>query len=85
MVTLWRIGALRRRRQADRRSPTRETPRVARRGATRVGCSSRSPALLGADAALAGLGFVALFILDPNTQLLGLCLGGGARAARPAL
>jgi len=31
-------------------------------------------ALLGA-ASLAGLGFVALFVLDPNTQLLGLALG----------
>ena len=32
------------------------------------------PGMLGL-CALAGLGFVALFILDPNTQLLALCLG----------
>ena len=35
--------------------------------------------------ALAGLGFVALFILDPNTQLLALCLGAALALLAGAL
>jgi ubiquinol-cytochrome c reductase iron-sulfur subunit len=72
MLTLWRIGALRRRRglpEHDQQSDPSRRETGARDWVQRL-----IPALL-ALTALAGLGFVALFILDPNTQLLGMCLG----------
>ncbi|HEX3518090.1 MAG TPA: Rieske (2Fe-2S) protein [Solirubrobacteraceae bacterium] len=72
MLTLWLIGALRRRRRTaelgEADDPSRRET-VAPEWAQRL-----IPALL-APTALAGLGFVALFLVDPNTQLLGLCLG----------
>ncbi len=72
MFTLWRIGALRRRREptghADVHDPSR------RETGARSWAERLVPALL-ALTALAGLTFLALFVLDPNTQLLALCLG----------
>jgi ubiquinol-cytochrome c reductase iron-sulfur subunit len=69
VLVLWRLGALRR----GSRPAVAEDP-----GERRVGAAAWAEgavlALLAA-AGLAGAGFVALFILDPNTQLLGLCLG----------
>jgi ubiquinol-cytochrome c reductase iron-sulfur subunit len=72
MLTLWRIGALRRERELpvhDQQDDPSRRETGAPDWAERL-----VPAML-AFTALAGLGFVALFILDPNTQLLGLCLG----------
>jgi ubiquinol-cytochrome c reductase iron-sulfur subunit len=72
VLTLWRVGALRRHRglaEHDRQNDPSRRETGASDWAERM-----VPALL-ALTALAGLGFVVLFILDPNTQLLGLCLG----------
>ncbi len=72
MLTLWRLGALRRRRgllEQDRQADPSRRETGAPDWAERL-----VPALL-ALTALAGFGFVALLILDPSTQLLGLCLG----------
>jgi ubiquinol-cytochrome c reductase iron-sulfur subunit len=74
MLVLWRAGALRRRRGAEAHDEALEDPSRRETGAP-AWAERLVPALL-ALTALAGLGFVALFILDPNTQLLGLCLGG---------
>ena len=71
MVTLWRIGALRRRRR--RVEPQESDPWRRETGASEW-AQLVVPAMLGL-CALSGLGFVALFVLDPNTQLLALCLG----------
>ena len=68
---LWRSGALR---SSSRRGAASRMPSERRTGAP-AWAERLVPALLGLTA-LAGLGFVALFVLDPNTQLLGLCLGG---------
>jgi ubiquinol-cytochrome c reductase iron-sulfur subunit len=72
LLVLWRLGALRRlrRRGAD---AALQDPSERHIGAA-VWAESLVLALLGA-ASLAGLGFVALFMLEPDTQLLGLCLG----------
>ena len=72
MVTLWRIGALRGRRDS---APESEAGDPSRR---KTGASHWAqvavPGMLGL-CALAGLGFVALFVVNPDTQLLALCLG----------
>ena len=72
MVALWRIGALRPR---QGRRPESEAGDPSHR---EIGASERAqlvvPGML-VLCALAGLGFLVLFILDPNTQLLALCLG----------
>ncbi len=74
LLALWRIGALRRRTgppcTAEAHDPSRREIVAAASGERLVA------ALLVATMALAGLGFLALFILDPNTQLLALRLGG---------
>ena len=67
MVTLWRIGALRRRREVPV-EPDASDPSHRDTGASEW-AQLVVPGMLGL-CALAGLGFVALFILDPNTQLL---------------
>jgi ubiquinol-cytochrome c reductase iron-sulfur subunit len=82
MLTLWRIGALRRRRDPPEHDEADDPSRRetgAPEWAQRV-----VPALL-ALTALSGLGFVALFVVDPNTQLLGLCLGVGLALLASAL
>jgi ubiquinol-cytochrome c reductase iron-sulfur subunit len=82
MLTLWRIGALRRRRDPSEHGEADDPSRRetgAPEWAQRV-----VPALL-ALTALSGLGFVALFVVDPNTQLLGLCLGVGLALLASAL
>jgi ubiquinol-cytochrome c reductase iron-sulfur subunit len=71
LLVLWRVGALRHLRRAPR--PAQEDPSERHVGAP-VWAEGLVIALLAA-ASLAGLGFVALFILEPDTQLLGLCLG----------
>lgn len=72
MLTLWRIGALRRR-QGQPEHDDADDPSRRETGAPEW-AQRLVPALL-ALTALAGLGFAALFIIDPNTQLLGLCFG----------
>ncbi len=72
MLTLWRIGALRRR-QGQPEHDDADDPSRRETGAPEW-AQRLVPALL-AFTALAGLGFAALFIIDPNTQLLGLCFG----------
>ena len=71
MVTLWRIGALRRPNEPAEHKPSDSSHRDV--GATGW-AQLLIPLMLGL-CALAGVGFVALFVLDPNTQLLALCLG----------
>ncbi len=72
MVTLWRIGALRGRRdsapESDAGDPSRRKTGASHWAQVAV------PGMLGL-CALAGLGFVALFVVNPDTQLLALCLG----------
>jgi ubiquinol-cytochrome c reductase iron-sulfur subunit len=79
MLVLWRLGALRRQSAKDtEQDPSRRTtgaPAWAERLVL---------ALLGAIPA-AALGFVALFVLDPNTQLLGLALAGALALTATAL
>jgi ubiquinol-cytochrome c reductase iron-sulfur subunit len=70
LIALWRIGGLRR---ARKRSQQLEDPSRRRAGATRW-AERLVLGLLGGIALAAG-GFVALFTLDPSTQLLGLALG----------
>jgi ubiquinol-cytochrome c reductase iron-sulfur subunit len=81
MLVLWRLGALRRLRRAPRGAP--EDPSERHVGAA-AWAESLVLALLAA-AGLAGLGFVALFILEPDTQLLGLSLGLALALAGAAL
>jgi ubiquinol-cytochrome c reductase iron-sulfur subunit len=72
MITLWRLGALRRHRGLPEHDQQHDPSR--RETSAPDWAQRLVPALL-ALTALAGLGFVALFILDPNTQLLALGLG----------
>ncbi len=82
MLTLWRIGALRRHREPPAQD---EVDDPSRRETGAPDWAQRLvPALLGLTA-LAGLGFVALFVLHPSTQLLGLCLGGALALLATAL
>ncbi len=72
MVTLWRIGALRRRREQPAEPDVRDPSR------RESGASEWAQLVVPGMLALCGLvslGFVLLFILDPDTQLLALCLG----------
>jgi len=82
MLTLWRIGALRRRRDPSKHD---EADDPSRREAGAPEWAQRLVPALLALTALAGLGFVALFVVDPNTQLLGLCLGVGLALLAGAL
>ena len=82
MLTLWRIGALRRRRESPEQDEADDPSR--RETGAPEWAQRLVPALL-ALTALAGLGFVALFVVDPNTQLLGLCLGVGLALLASAL
>ncbi len=69
MFALWRLGGLRRSpQQEDEHDPSR-------REVNAPAWAQRLVAVLLALVALSALGFVALFALDPNTQLLGACLG----------
>ncbi len=82
MLTLWRLGALRRGcglPEEDRRENPSRRETGAPDWAERL-----VPALL-ALTALAGFGFLALFILDPSTRLLGLCLGAALALLAGAL
>jgi ubiquinol-cytochrome c reductase iron-sulfur subunit len=76
MLVLWRLGALRRRRR-ERRAERRE--QAADLNARTTGAppwvEGAVLALMAATALLA-LGFALLFVLDPDTQLLGATLGG---------
>jgi ubiquinol-cytochrome c reductase iron-sulfur subunit len=83
MLALWRVGALRRRGDPGLHDEAQEDPSRRETGAP-AWAERLVPALL-ALTALAGLGFVALFVLDPNTQLLGLCLGGALALLAVAL
>jgi ubiquinol-cytochrome c reductase iron-sulfur subunit len=69
MIVLWRSGALRRPRVED------EQQDPARRQVGAAGWAQSLVAMLLALTGLAALGLVALFIFDPNTQLLGLAGG----------
>jgi ubiquinol-cytochrome c reductase iron-sulfur subunit len=72
LLVLWRLGALRRLRGRADHAPAQDPSE------RNVGAAAWAEGLvlaLLAAASLAGLGFVALFILEPDTQLLGLCLG----------
>jgi ubiquinol-cytochrome c reductase iron-sulfur subunit len=79
MLVLWRLGALRRRgAQAPEHDPSRRT----------AGAPAWAEWLVLALLAaipLAALGFVALFVLDPDTQLLGLTLAAALALAAAAL
>jgi ubiquinol-cytochrome c reductase iron-sulfur subunit len=81
LLALWRVGALRRRRRAT--APSEPDPAQRRIGAP----AAAECLVLGllALAALAALGFVALFIAHPDTQLLGLCLGASLALLAGAL
>ncbi len=68
MFVVWRTGGLRRRPTA-----TEQDPSVRRTGAP--AWAERLVALLLLLVPVAALAFVALFVLHPNTQLLGLALG----------
>jgi ubiquinol-cytochrome c reductase iron-sulfur subunit len=83
MLALWRVGALRRRRGPGVHEEAQEDPSRRETGAP-AWAERLVPALL-ALTALAGLGFVALFVFDPDTQLLGLCLGGALALLAGAL
>ncbi len=68
IFVLWRLGALRGRREHDaEQDPSRRT-------AGAPAWAERLVLALLAAIPPASLGFVALFVLDPNTQLLGLTL-----------
>jgi ubiquinol-cytochrome c reductase iron-sulfur subunit len=69
MIVLWRSGALRRPRVED------EQQDPSRRQVGAAGWAQSLVAMLLALTGLAALGLVALFIFDPNTQLLGLAGG----------
>jgi ubiquinol-cytochrome c reductase iron-sulfur subunit len=83
MLALWRVGALRRRRGPGVHDEAQEDPSRRETGAP-AWAERLVPALL-ALTALAAFGFVALFVFDPNTQLLGLCLGGALALLAGAL
>jgi ubiquinol-cytochrome c reductase iron-sulfur subunit len=69
MLALWRLGGLRGSpQQEDEHDPSRREVRA-------PGWAQRLVAVLLVLVSLSALGFVALFALDPNTQLLGACLG----------
>jgi ubiquinol-cytochrome c reductase iron-sulfur subunit len=69
MLALWRLGGLRRSaKRQDEHDPSRRELKA-------PAWAQRLVALLLILVALSALGFVALFALDPNTQLLGTCLG----------
>jgi ubiquinol-cytochrome c reductase iron-sulfur subunit len=72
MLTLWRLGALPRHRRPPEDDQQHDP---SRRETGAPDWAQRLVAALLALTALAGFGFVVLFILDRNTQLLGLCLG----------
>src|SRR4051812_47917792 len=76
MLVLWRLGALRRRsrsRHEERRE--REVDVTSREtGAPRS--TERTLLVLMAATALLAVSFALLFVLDPQTQLLGASLGG---------
>ncbi len=70
LLAVWRIGGLRKRRPREPEAdPTRRQSGAA-------AWAERLLLVLLAAIPLAALGFVALFVLDPNTQLLGIALGG---------
>src|SRR3954469_24571756 len=79
MLVLWRLGALRRRRRErgeERRERRQREPDVsARETGAPPWVELVLLALMAGTAALAA-GFAALFILHPETQLLGATLGG---------
>jgi ubiquinol-cytochrome c reductase iron-sulfur subunit len=79
MFVLWRLGALRRR---AARAPEHDPSR--RAAGAPAWAEWLVLALLGAIP-LAALGFVALFVLDPDTQLLGLTLAAALALAAAAL
>jgi ubiquinol-cytochrome c reductase iron-sulfur subunit len=79
MFVLWRRGALR----AARRSSIERDPSRREIGAPEW--AQRLVALLLALVPVAALGFVALFVFDPDTQLLGLSLGLALALAATAL
>ena len=68
MLALWRLGGL-------HRSPQQEEHDPSRREVNASGWAQRLVAVLLVLVAFSALGFVVLFALDPNTQLLGACLG----------
>jgi len=69
MLTLWRLGGLRRSpNQQDEHDPSRRERKA-------PGWAQRLVMALLVLVAFSALAFVALFALDPNTQLLGACLG----------
>jgi ubiquinol-cytochrome c reductase iron-sulfur subunit len=70
VLVVWRLGGLRR---SGSRASVEADPRQRTTGAS-ARAESLVLALLAATAA-AAVGFVALFALDPDTQLLGLTLG----------
>jgi ubiquinol-cytochrome c reductase iron-sulfur subunit len=79
VLVLWRLGALRRRtEQKAEHDPSRRTP-----GAP--AWAERLVLALLAAIPVAALGFVALFVLDPDTQLLALTLGATLALAAAAL
>jgi ubiquinol-cytochrome c reductase iron-sulfur subunit len=80
VIVLWRVAGLRRGRE---RSQELEDP--SRRQAGSAPWAERLLLGLFGLIALAGAGFVALFVLDPNTQLLGLALGAALALAAAAL
>ncbi len=81
MLTLWRLGALRRRRPTT--EPRSHDP--SRRVSGAPAWAERLVMALLGTVPLAGLGFIALFVFDPNTQLLGLSLGGALALTAAAL
>jgi hypothetical protein len=81
LLALWRVGALRRRGSAG--APCEPDPAQRRVGAP--ASAERLALCLLALAALAAVGFVALFIAHPDTQLLGLCLGASLALLAGAL
>ncbi len=83
MVTLWRIGALRRRRPEPPEHEVRDPSR--RETGAREWAQLVVPGMLVLCAARGRSAFVALFVLDPNTQLLGLCLGAALALLAGAL
>lgn len=80
VIALWRFAGLRRGRA---RSQELEDP--SRRQVGAAPWAERLLVALFLLVALAGAGFVVLFVLDPNTQLLGLALGGALALLATAL
>jgi ubiquinol-cytochrome c reductase iron-sulfur subunit len=78
VLVLWRLGALRRRASEPEEDPSSRS----------TGAPPWAEALvlgLLAGVALATAGFVALFVLEPDTQLLGLALGAALAMLAAAL